>query len=258
MTALIAATKSLLGQLQAAASVNGDVYVSIIPFVKDVNLDPSNWNSDYIYWGTTTGFATGPERYPTTVPGTQIMEHALPGITRPAAHASSTGPARYRANSQSQCASAGTCSDSTYTTQSTCTGAGTCSISSKTSRRAPAPARALARYLAKPRRTPAPARALARYPAKTRRALAPARALARYRTKPRRTAALARTEPGHPERGRQACGRQACGQPPRERGRQRSGPIQPGHPKTTTRGLVVSWTAAIQPLPSYLTLSGSI
>src|SRR5665213_1974809 len=53
MTALISATKSLLTQLQSAASVNGDVYVSIVPFVKDVNLDPSNYNSNYIYWGTT-------------------------------------------------------------------------------------------------------------------------------------------------------------------------------------------------------------
>ncbi len=52
MTALISATKSLLTQLQGAASKNGDVYVSIVPFVKDVNLGPGNWNSDYIYWGT--------------------------------------------------------------------------------------------------------------------------------------------------------------------------------------------------------------
>ena len=41
MTALISATNSLLTQLKNAVSVNGDVYVSIVPFVKDVNLDPS-------------------------------------------------------------------------------------------------------------------------------------------------------------------------------------------------------------------------
>ncbi len=55
MTALISATKSLLTQLQNAATNNGDVYVSIIPFVKDVNLDPSAYNSDWIYWGTAPG-----------------------------------------------------------------------------------------------------------------------------------------------------------------------------------------------------------
>src|SRR6185437_5532839 len=52
MTALISATKSLLAQLQGAASKNGDVYVSIVPFVKDVNLGPGNYSSDYLYWGT--------------------------------------------------------------------------------------------------------------------------------------------------------------------------------------------------------------
>ena len=53
MAALQTATKSLLTQLQNAVTTNGDVYVSIVPFVKDVNLGAANWNSDYIYWGTT-------------------------------------------------------------------------------------------------------------------------------------------------------------------------------------------------------------
>ncbi len=52
MTALISATKSLLTQLQNAATNNGDVYVSINPFVKDVNLGAANYSSNYIYWGT--------------------------------------------------------------------------------------------------------------------------------------------------------------------------------------------------------------
>ncbi len=43
MTALKSATKSLLTQLKSAASVNGDVYVSIIPFSKDVNVGSSNY-----------------------------------------------------------------------------------------------------------------------------------------------------------------------------------------------------------------------
>ena len=50
--ALITATKKLLGQLQSAASVDGDVYVSIIPFAKDVRIEnnyDSTWD-DWIYW----------------------------------------------------------------------------------------------------------------------------------------------------------------------------------------------------------------
>ena len=50
MTALKSATKSLLSQLQGAAGTNGDVYVSIIPFAKDVNIGSANYNGAYIDW----------------------------------------------------------------------------------------------------------------------------------------------------------------------------------------------------------------
>ncbi|MBS0245867.1 MAG: pilus assembly protein [Proteobacteria bacterium] len=50
MTALKSATKDLLTQLKNAASVNGDVYVSIIPFAKDVNIGATNYNASYIDW----------------------------------------------------------------------------------------------------------------------------------------------------------------------------------------------------------------
>lgn len=50
MTALKAATQSLLAQLKAAASVAGDVYVSIIPFSKDVNVGSGNYNASWIDW----------------------------------------------------------------------------------------------------------------------------------------------------------------------------------------------------------------
>ena len=50
ITALKTATKNLLTQLQSAAAQNGDVYVSIIPFSKDVNVDPSNYNATWIDW----------------------------------------------------------------------------------------------------------------------------------------------------------------------------------------------------------------
>jgi len=50
ITALKTATTNLLTQLKAAASTNGDVYVSIIPFVKDVNLGAANYTSNWIDW----------------------------------------------------------------------------------------------------------------------------------------------------------------------------------------------------------------
>lgn len=50
LSALQTATKNLLTQLNAAAVNNGDVYVSIIPFVKDVNLDPVNYSASWIDW----------------------------------------------------------------------------------------------------------------------------------------------------------------------------------------------------------------
>ncbi len=50
LTALQTATKNLLDQLKAAAVNDGDVYVSIIPFVKDVNLGSGNYNASWIDW----------------------------------------------------------------------------------------------------------------------------------------------------------------------------------------------------------------
>ncbi len=52
MPALKTATQNLLDQLQTAETTPGDVYVSIVPFVKDVNLGKSNFAADWIYWGT--------------------------------------------------------------------------------------------------------------------------------------------------------------------------------------------------------------
>jgi Flp pilus assembly protein TadG len=58
MTALKTATKNLLTQLQSAATTNGDVYVSIIPFSKDVNVGASNYTAgwvDFTRWDTRNG-----------------------------------------------------------------------------------------------------------------------------------------------------------------------------------------------------------
>jgi Flp pilus assembly protein TadG len=49
--ALKTATKSLLDQLKAAAANNGDVYVSIIPFSKNVNVGTATYtNANWIDW----------------------------------------------------------------------------------------------------------------------------------------------------------------------------------------------------------------
>ncbi|MEW6450435.1 MAG: pilus assembly protein [Pseudomonadota bacterium] len=50
MTAMQTATKNLLAQLQSAAASNGDVYVSIIPFSKNVNVGAANYNATWIDW----------------------------------------------------------------------------------------------------------------------------------------------------------------------------------------------------------------
>jgi Flp pilus assembly protein TadG len=50
MDALKTATNSLLNQLQNIAHNPEDVYVSIVPFSKDVNLDPANHAANWIDW----------------------------------------------------------------------------------------------------------------------------------------------------------------------------------------------------------------
>ncbi len=113
ITALISATNSLLTQLQTAVTNAGDVYVSIVPFVKDVNLGASNWNSNYIYWGTAA------------------QDPSLTDNNSWDANNGSCSTGSY--SPRSSCVSHSTCSISGYSTQSSCTGAGTCSISGKTS-----------------------------------------------------------------------------------------------------------------------------
>jgi Flp pilus assembly protein TadG len=81
MTALKTATASLLDQLKTAATVDGDVYVSIVPFSKNVNLDPANYNASWIDW-------TDWEAAPATVSGdirsdTSNWEQVGPGSTCP-------------------------------------------------------------------------------------------------------------------------------------------------------------------------------
>jgi hypothetical protein len=114
MAALKTATKGLLSQLQGAVTQSGDVYVSIVPFVKDVNLgaDPT---ATWIYWGDST-----------QDPG------ETDNTSWEALHGTCTSNTTYN-NNRSNCRTrGGTCSNNSFTLQSTCTNNGTCSVGSPT------------------------------------------------------------------------------------------------------------------------------
>ena len=128
--ALITATKNLLGQLQSAASVDGDVYVSIIPFAKDVRIE-NNYNStwdDWIYW----------DNQAKSDPNSWDATHGKCNTSGSVLTRSSCVSACSLSNftTQSTCAAAGTCSISGNSTQSSCTNAGTCTVSGKSSQSA--------------------------------------------------------------------------------------------------------------------------
>lgn len=50
MAAMQEAAKDLVDTLKATAKNDGDVYISIIPFAKDVNAGPSNYAADWLDW----------------------------------------------------------------------------------------------------------------------------------------------------------------------------------------------------------------
>jgi len=50
MDALKKASHKLLDTLKSAAALNGDVYVSIVPFAREVNVGASNYTADWIDW----------------------------------------------------------------------------------------------------------------------------------------------------------------------------------------------------------------
>jgi Flp pilus assembly protein TadG len=50
MPSMQTAAKGLIDQLSALAKNPGDIYISIVPFAKDVNVGTSNYNQDWIDW----------------------------------------------------------------------------------------------------------------------------------------------------------------------------------------------------------------
>jgi uncharacterized protein YegL len=134
MAALKTATKNLIDQLHGAATTDGDVYVSIIPFSKDVNLDKSNFASDWIYWGTVTGT---PAQDPT-----MADDASWDANNGSCSSGSWSTRAKCRSNvgtcsvsgytNQDSCTSSGMCNHGGYSSESTCTSHGTCSNPSYT------------------------------------------------------------------------------------------------------------------------------
>ena len=103
--ALKTATKNLLTQLQNAVSTPGDVYVSIIPFVKDVSVDPTNYNSSWDNW---IRWDDGTDNSWDGANGTCSVGNKSPRSTCTAqSYLFDLG----LFNSQSSCTSAGTCSE---------------------------------------------------------------------------------------------------------------------------------------------------
>jgi Flp pilus assembly protein TadG len=102
--ALITATNNLIEQLKGAATHNGDVYVSIIPFVKDVNVGSGNYNADWVYWDDSAH--TDTKSWDANNGSCSIGNYST----------------------RSSCTSHNGCSISGYNSQNSCTSAGSCSV----------------------------------------------------------------------------------------------------------------------------------
>jgi Flp pilus assembly protein TadG len=50
MPAMQSAAKALVDQLSALSKTDGDIYISVIPFAKDVNVDSSHYDKSWIDW----------------------------------------------------------------------------------------------------------------------------------------------------------------------------------------------------------------
>jgi hypothetical protein len=145
MDALKTATKSLIDQLHGAVATSGDIYVSIIPFAKDVNLGKSNFAADWIYWGTSNlnNNVNNPSSpMQTLVDTSDDKSWDNNNGSCSAGGGSYKTRAACRANvgtcsvsgyfNQDDCTSSGICSNGGYSTQSTCISHSHCSNPSYT------------------------------------------------------------------------------------------------------------------------------
>jgi Flp pilus assembly protein TadG len=98
MGALKTATNNLLTQLEAVAANSGDVYVSIVPFSKDVNLDPANYQEswiDWTEWDTKNGTCSKSSYH------SKSSCNSHDGVWTPAAHSAWNGCVMDRGNTNS-------------------------------------------------------------------------------------------------------------------------------------------------------------
>lgn len=127
MIKMKSAAKSMVDSLSALNNLPGDVYISLIPFAKNVNLG-STFNKQYIKWSSPAGTSnpdTWDENNGTCSVGSSSTKASclaqsacsIPGYT-----------------SRTSCQGAGVCSNTQYTSQSSCTAAGSCSKSQYTSK----------------------------------------------------------------------------------------------------------------------------
>jgi Flp pilus assembly protein TadG len=125
MPAMQTAAKNMVDTLAGYNKQTGDVFISLVPFAKNVNLG-SSFNQSYIKWSSPTG---------TSNPDTWDENN---GVCSVGSYKTQTScQAKYVCSisgktSQNSCTSAGTCSNSNYGDQSSCTSAGTCSKSQYT------------------------------------------------------------------------------------------------------------------------------
>lgn len=114
MSALIKAAQSMVDSLSSFAKTSGDVYISLVPFAKDVNVngvvDPS-----YIKWSSPSGTAN-PDTWDENN-GTCSVGSATTKVSCVAQ--SSCSISGY--SSKSSCQSAGVCSNTQYTSKNSCT-----------------------------------------------------------------------------------------------------------------------------------------
>ena len=129
--ALKTATTNLLTQLQNAASVDGDVYVSIVPFVKDVSVDASGYTPSWDSWIMWDDGVTTADHFWDSLNGTCSKSGNSYNTRSKCVAASQCSIAGN--NTQNSCQNAGVCSISGNNNQNSCTSDGTCSISGNNS-----------------------------------------------------------------------------------------------------------------------------
>src|SRR5579871_613720 len=124
-SALNTANTGLLDTLKAAATNNGDVYVSIVPFVKDVNVDSSNYNASWVYWDD----AAHSDNLSWDAQNGSCS-HGSYGDRASCISAQGSCSLSSYSDYTSCVTATGQCNNSRLTTQSACTSGGYCSLSS--------------------------------------------------------------------------------------------------------------------------------